>query len=131
MRRKKSNISRRPKYIFQKSFDRVLEKHPGLEQAFAEHKSAKALTRLRTAYDKAGRITGVLRAGGDNISTQYDEQATGPCITAGPRVVLTTNALGQRTTEVKNVLGETVESFDENCGQVSLSTTTQWGTWSV
>jgi len=72
------------------------------------------------AYDKFGRVVGLLSAGGDDVSTNYDEQASGSCKPAGPGVIVTTNALGQRSTEVKNVLGETTESFDNNCGQVSF-----------
>ena len=74
-----------------------------------------------TAYDALGRITGVLSAGGDDISTNYDEQAVSSCTTSGPRVMVTTNALGQQATEVKNVLGEAVSNFDDNCGEVSFS----------
>ncbi|NOR21036.1 MAG: hypothetical protein GQ538_13220, partial [Xanthomonadales bacterium] len=65
----------------------------------------------QTSYDKLGRITGLLSAGSDDISTSYDEQAVNSCTTAGPRVIVTTNALGQQATEVKNVLGETISSF--------------------
>ena len=75
----------------------------------------------QTAYDALGRVTGILSAGGDDISTDYDEQVTSSCTTSTPRVIVTTNALGQQTTEVKNVLGETISSFDDNCGQVSFS----------
>lgn len=74
-----------------------------------------------TAYDQLGRVTGLLSAGGDDISINYDEQAANTCTTADSSVVVTTNALGQQTTEVKNVLGETIESFDDNCGQVSFN----------
>ena len=71
-----------------------------------------------TVYDVAGRITGLLSAGGDNMSTDYDEKALNQCTPAGPRVTVNTNALGQQVTEVKNVLGETTEVYDDNCGQV-------------
>jgi len=74
----------------------------------------------RTAYDRIGRITGLLSVGGDDISTNYDEQASNTCTEAGPGVIVTTNALGQQSIEVKNVLGETIESFDNGCGQVSF-----------
>ena len=74
-----------------------------------------------TAYDKLGRVTGVLSAGGDDVTIRYDEQAASACSASNPRVIVTLNALGQQATEVKNVLGETVESFDNQCGQVSFS----------
>ncbi|MBT8069577.1 MAG: VCBS repeat-containing protein, partial [Gammaproteobacteria bacterium] len=74
-----------------------------------------------TAYDRAGRITGLVSAGGADVSTRYDEEASGHCVGAGSRVTVTENALGQKTTELRNVLGETTDSYDDNCGHVSFS----------
>ena len=41
------------KYIFQKSFDSILNKFPKAKQALAEHKSNKLIDGLRTTYDNA------------------------------------------------------------------------------
>jgi RHS repeat-associated protein len=73
-----------------------------------------------TAYDILGRVTGLLSAGGDDISIEYDELASSSCAASGPGFVVKTNALGHKSTEVKNVLGETIESFDDNCGETAF-----------
>ena len=69
-----------------------------------------------TSYDTIGRVTGLMSASGDDFIIEYDDQAGIACAASGPGVVVKTNALGQKSTEVKNVLGETIESFDANCG---------------
>ena len=73
-----------------------------------------------SAFDRLDRISGLLSAGGDDLTTDYDEQATNACTMAGPGVAVTTNALGQQTVAVKNVLGELIESYDDQCGRVTF-----------
>ena len=41
------------KYIFQKSFDAVLEEYPGMSQMFGTHKAKKLLNGLRNVYEDA------------------------------------------------------------------------------
>jgi len=72
-----------------------------------------------TGYDDLGRITGVMSAGGDDISQDYDNRAVNKCITATPRVTVITNRLNQQRIEVKNVKAETVAVYDDLCGLVS------------
>ncbi len=72
-----------------------------------------------TGYDDLGRITGVISAGGDDLSQDYDGLAANQCVAAAPRVTLISNGLNQKRVEIRNVKGETEAVYDDQCGLVS------------
>ncbi|MDT8321647.1 MAG: RHS repeat-associated core domain-containing protein, partial [Xanthomonadales bacterium] len=72
----------------------------------------------RMSYDALGRLLTLDTAGGDSERRSYDEQAGGPCVAGQPGAGSVIDALGQQSTEVRNVLDEKVSAYDSACGQV-------------
>ncbi len=72
-----------------------------------------------TGYDALGRVTGIVSAGGDDLTQDYDHRAVNSCTAAGARVTLTTNGLNQQNIELRNAKGETSAVYDDQCGLVT------------
>lgn len=71
-----------------------------------------------TTYDDLGRIASVMAANGNDLSYEYDEQASLCSASGEARQVRTQNSLGQFRLEIRNALGEPTTVYDDICGDV-------------
>ncbi|MEE8339534.1 MAG: putative Ig domain-containing protein, partial [Xanthomonadales bacterium] len=98
--------------------DRYFDESGRLERVSEPYFAGDTRYWNRTAYDVLGRLDSVLAADGNDQTYDYDEAASG-CVTGGSRQTRTTNGLGQRRLELRNVLGESISVYDNDCGAIS------------